>query len=145
LEKYGVKMKKMALLLATDDWKKMEIYQKFLLENQMAVWRIKSPYTEKWVNNIQFPVNLYFYYQSHIGYSSTCRKIIRANSYPLSEVPPEYHSDKKRYVTFLRLNNLKKIREEIHISKFPKWINPNDYFKRGNQGIFRVVDIFEGK
>ncbi len=136
-------MKKMALLLATDDWKKMEIYQKFLSENQITVWRIKNPYTKEWVSNIQFPVNLYFYHKSCIRYSASCKGIILGNSYPLSEVPPEYHNDKKHYVTFLRLNNLKKIREEFHISKFSKWINPNDYFERGNQGIFRVVDLFD--
>lgn len=138
-------MEKMALLLATDDWKKMEIYIKFLSKNQIAVWRIKNPYTEKWVSRIQFPINLYFYHKSYIRYISSCKEILIGNSYPLSEVPPEFHNDKKHYVTFLRLNNLKKIREEFHISKFPKWINQNDCFECGNQGIFRVVDIFDQK
>jgi hypothetical protein len=131
-------MNKMAIMLATDDLKKLEIYEKFISENKIANWRIKKKYTK-----IQhFPINLFFFHKSIIKYCALCENIIPAKIGFLSYVPQEYHNDKKPYKTFILISKLKKFHEGIHIKNFPKYDNPTKHFERGQQGILRVEDTF---
>lgn len=135
-------MKKMALLLATNDWKKNKVYREFILnQSSKACWRINRKYTKEWLDKIPFPIYLYFFHESRIKYCALCLNIdVSENPCPLSEVPPEYHDDKTPYMANIILKSLEDI-PEVHISEFPKWNKPNEYFEQGQLGILKVIDI----
>lgn len=135
-----VKMKKMALLLSTNDWNKNKVYQKFLSDNRRAAWRINTNYT-KYLYDIPPKINLYFFHKNKIKCCALCEKIVKSeNPWPLSEVPDEFHNDKTPYNTNILLTMLNKI-PAICISRFPKWDKPNAYFEQGQLGILKVIDI----
>lgn len=137
-------MNKMAVLLATDDWDKMRIFQEFLAKHSQAVWRTRGRYTPQYLGQIPYPINLYFFHRNVVRYQATCSGIYHdtAANWPLSDSPPEFRSDKTPFSTFVVLTRLRKI-GDVHISNFHKWDNPNEHFQRGLLGLMRVQDLVE--
>ena len=135
-------MRKMAILLATDDWVKMDDLQEFLRNHPRTVWRTCRQYTSECLQEIPYPLNMYFFHRNIIRYRANCIEIARATGWPISEVSPEYRSDSTPYTTFIVMDRLEGIKE-THISCFPKWDNPEECFRRGQLGLLRVEDIFE--
>ena len=123
-------MNNMALLLSTNDWGKIKIIQDFLTINSQAVWRIGKIYSEEWINDIPFPVNLYFFHKNRIEYKATCISISNKDKWGLSLIPPEFRNDTTRYSTFIKINKLQHI-NTIKIKEFSKWGKPDEHFIQG--------------
>jgi hypothetical protein len=137
-------MPKMALLLATDEWQKMEVFRTFLSHAPKAIWRSQMKFKPETLAAIPFPINLYFFHESLVGYRANCVDIQRGNptDYPLSLSPPEYRDDTRPFTTFIFIDRLDPI-AETHISVFPKWRNPERRYKQGILGLLRVRDILD--
>jgi hypothetical protein len=135
-------MSTMAILLATDDWSKMSIFQAFLAREPQAVWRTQGHYTPEYLADIPYPLNLYFFHKSIVGYRANCTGIFRGAQadWHLSLTPPEFRPDTTPYTTFVVIDRLEKI-ADTHVSSFPKWDNPEERFQRGQFGLLRVRDI----
>jgi hypothetical protein len=137
-------MSAMAILLATDDWSKMSIYQAFLAGEPQAVWRTRRRYTPGYLADIPYPLNLYFFHKSIVGYRANCTGISQGTRAEWhSSTPPEFRPDATPFTTFIVINQLEKI-ADAHVSSFPKWDKPNERFERGQLGLLRVRDIFAG-
>lgn len=132
----------MALLLATDDWRKMEVFTRHLAVNPKAVWRNRLNYSQDFLDNIHFPINLYFFHKSVIKYRARCIGISRGSSedFPLKYSPIEYRSDAGKFTNGIFIENLEKVKD-IHIREFPKWEDPGTHYQQGQLGLIRVVDI----
>jgi hypothetical protein len=129
----------MAFLLATDDEKKSQAYEEFLKSHKQVVWRSKKPPT-RFLRSVDFPINIYFFYRSVIRHKAQCIRFIDGHV-PRNLILPQYRSEKTYYKTALVLSSMEAI-EGVRIDQFPKWENPQDSFKEGQQGLLRVVDIF---
>ncbi len=136
-------MPKMALLLATDDWRKMEVFENFLAYAPKAVWRSQMTYKPETLAAIPYPIDLYFFHESVVGYRANCVDIQRGTptDWPLSLCPPGYHDDTRPFTTFIFVDRLEAV-AKTHISLFPKWKNPEERYRRGILGLLRVQDIF---
>src|SRR5690242_2848147 len=115
-------MPKMALLLATDTWEKMGIFQDFLETHPTAIWRSKQKLTPETLGAIPFPINLYFFHRNVIGYRAHCVDIQRGNptDWPLSLTPPAFHDDHEPYTMGLFFDKFETV-QATHIRLFPKW------------------------
>jgi hypothetical protein len=138
-------MNKMAILLSTNKWNKMDIFQAFLAKNPRAVWRIRGGYTAEWLAGIPHHLNLYFFHRNIVGYRANCTGISSATQmdWPLSLIPPEFITDVTPYNIFIVIDRLEKI-DDIHIKRFPKWEKPEERFQQGQLGLLRVRDILAG-
>jgi len=143
---------KMALLLGCGKWEwgkmepreKMDAFQRFLADNPKAVWRWNGNYREYLHKNIQYPLNLYFYWDSIIRFRANCIDIQRHDNkdWPRSTIPPEFHNDPEQYVLGTFIDKLELV-VETHIKDFPKWDSPETHYNRGLRRSFGVVqDIF---
>jgi hypothetical protein len=134
-------MSTMAILLATDDWSKMSIFQAFLAREPQAVWRTRRQYTPEYLADIRYPLNLYFFHKSIVGYRANCTGIFqRTQADWLLMTPPEFRPDATPYTTFIVIDRLAKI-ADTHVRSFPKWDKPEERFERGQFGLLRVKDI----
>ena len=134
-------MTAMAILLATNDWSKMSIFQAFLAREPQAVWRTQGRYTPEYLAGIPCPLNLYFFHRSIVGYRANCTGIFqRTQADWLLMTPPEFRPDATPYTTFIVIDRLEKI-ADTHVSSFPKWDKPEERFERGQFGLLRVKDI----
>ncbi len=118
-------MPKMALLLATDSWEKMEIFQRLLADTPKAVWRNRSKLTPEYLDRIPFPLNLYFFHRNVIRYRAICTSIARgeARDWPLWMTPPEFRDATDPFSMFVEICRLDQI-EDTPIECFPKWDHP---------------------
>ena len=135
-------MKKLALLISTDDWSKMDDYQDFLSQNDKAVWRTRGRHKQSTLNQLPFPLNLYFYHKNVVRYRARCTGIFRAIKWALEEVPPAFRADKADYSMFIQIDSLSRI-DDLPITQFPKWDNPKECFDKGLPVMVRVVDLPE--
>lgn len=136
-------MTKLALLMSTDDWNKVEIHRTFLSLHSRTVWRTQSRYSSHWVAQFKFPLRLYFFHRNEIRFSTTVMAIDRDEHWALDDIPPEFRSDPTPYRLFITMVHIAPI-DPIHIWDFPKWVNPLDHFTHGQFGLLRVVDILLG-
>ena len=134
----------MALLIATDDWGKIDVFRQFLTTQSRAVWRTKGKYTPEYLSQIPFPINLYFFHRNIVKFRAKCSGIYRdtKENWPLTDSPPEYRSSTTPYTLFIVINEIHKV-NETHISDFPRWENPKISYNNGQLGILKVIDIFE--
>jgi hypothetical protein len=133
-------MNNMALLLATDDWNKMDAYQRHLSKHPQAAWRAKRHYTADYLHQIPFPVHLYFFHRNMIRYRARCTDIVAKSEWPLADVPPKFHSDENQYSLIILIDSLAKIPDQ-HISSFSRWEDPMQHFERGRLGLLGVIDV----
>lgn len=161
-------MAKMALLLSTDDWDKLPVQQRFADDHGLSVWRTRGRYNT-FLEDIPYPVNLYFFHASVICYRARCTRIDRvsrtetgytltsydnasspttppaglvsARHYRLEDVPDAFRSDPVAYTLFYEIDKLAET-PATHISRFPKWQKPGEFYDRGQLGLFKVVDVF---
>ena len=134
--------KKMAFLLATDSWTKMDVYQDFLVKKLKVTWRMGGAYTTQYISQIEVPINIYFFHRNVIKYRAVCKSISHKTP-ALSEIPLIYqHRDPPPYTIFLELRKVERIFDKP-ISSFPKWSNPKECYKRGQLGLLKVVDMLE--
>jgi hypothetical protein len=82
-------MNKMALLLATDAWKKLDAFQRHLSKHPQVVWSAKGTYTTDYLHQIPYPVNLYFFHGNMIGYRARCTDIVSTGEWSLAQTPPK--------------------------------------------------------
>ncbi len=135
---------KMAFLLATNNWAKIETYHAFLKQNKQFVWRMGGGYTADYFSKIQYPINVYFFHSNIIGYRAKCIETGTGQTWDKRDIPREFQSDNSSYSAWLKFVKLEKTRN-IRISEFPKWIDKNTHFKKGNLGLLRVVDFLGNK
>jgi hypothetical protein len=135
---------KIALLIETDDWNKMLVFQNFLAENPKTVWRTKLNYSTEFLESFDYPINLYFFHRNTIKYKANCLGIYRGRraDWPLTLSPPEYRAELIDYTNYFVLDRIVRV-GDTHISEFPKWDNPNNYYPRGIQGLLWVADILD--
>jgi hypothetical protein len=134
-------MTKMALLISTDDWSKLTLYQNFLCHNAKAVWRTRGKNKQDKLNQIPLPINLYFFHRNVVKYQARCTGIFRTDQWPWEEIPSAFHASKIPFTIFIQIDTLSRI-DEIPITEFPKWDNPKECFIRGQLGLLKVVDIY---
>lgn len=120
---------KMALLLSTDSWKKMDIFRDYLSTQPRAVWRINSKYSDSYRKNIPFPINLYFFHENKIRFRARCVNISRENKWSIEVIPPKFRNHTTSYRTFIEIERVEQI-SEMHIKEFRKWDNPKWIFRR---------------
>jgi hypothetical protein len=134
-------MSTMAILLATDDWSKMSVFQAFLAREPQVVWRTQGQYTPEYLAAIPVPLNLYFFHKSIVRYRANCTRISQdPKAEWLIMTPPEFRPDATPFTNFIVMNRLEKI-ADTHVSSFPKWDKPAERFERGQIGLLRVKDI----
>ena len=139
-------MPKMALLLATDTWEKMDIFQRFLVNAPKALWRTRGKLTPEYLSQLSYPLGLYFFHRSIIKFRANCTCISRGNSqdWPLSMTPPEFRQDREPYSMFTEISQLERV-EDTPIWKFPKWNDPQKSYTRGLQALVKVQDILASR
>lgn len=144
IKQQDLKKKKMAFLLATDNWDKMDVYEAFLTKHDHFAWRMGGQYSSEYLSQIQYPINVYFFHENLIKFRAKCKNIVMEQSWSLKDIPPQYREDNPSYTMYLEFTKLERV-PETHISEFPKWGNPKKYFDRGNLGLLRAIDVFEKK
>jgi hypothetical protein len=137
-------MARMGLLIATDDWDKVDVFRKFLTTQSRSVWRTKGKYTPEYLSQIPYPINLYFFHRNIINFRAKCTGIYRGTTenWPLTDSPPEYRFSTTPYTLFIVINEIHEVKE-THISNFPKWENPSISFRNGQLGILKVEDVLD--
>ncbi|MBU1630381.1 MAG: EVE domain-containing protein, partial [Candidatus Omnitrophica bacterium] len=103
--------KKMAFLLATDSWKKMDIYEDFISEHDKFVWRMGGVYSTQYLEQIRYPINVYFFHRNIVKFRCKCEEIgeIGHNRERfLEDIPIVFHSDNASYSTFLLFTELER-------------------------------------
>lgn len=133
-------MPTLVLLMATDAWDKVETHRTFLRHHQPTVWRTRGRYTQKWLDQLQFPLNLYFFHRSEVRYRAHVSLISHTAGWPLVDIPPEYHNDLTPYRLFIVIDSISPI-NSLPIRAFVKWDNPEQRYNRGQLGLLRVQDI----
>ena len=135
-------MAKMALLLSTDGWDKLPVQQRFADDHGLSVWRTRGRYNT-FLEDIPYPLSLYFFHQSIIRYRARCTNIepVTAAGYRLADVPPAFRDDPVAYTLFYEIDQIVET-PAVHISRFPKWQKPGEFYDRGQLGLFKVVDVF---
>ncbi|MBN1168414.1 hypothetical protein JXA63_00835 [Candidatus Woesebacteria bacterium] len=135
---------KIALLMSTNDWEKMNIYLKHLSKNQRAAWRNNLKYSKRFLESIGYPINLYFFHRNIVKFRANCVGIFQKKDrmWLDGEIPEEYKSSKTEFTTAVYFDKLKRVKD-THISEFPKWDDPSESFERGQQGLLRVVDLLD--
>ena len=63
-------MGKMAILLAADDWMKVDNYQEFLRSHPKTGWRTCGRYTPEYLQGIPYPLRVYFFHRNIITHLS---------------------------------------------------------------------------
>lgn len=133
----------MALLISTDSWEKVQVYQAFLESHQPAVWRTKGRYTSEYISQIKMPLNLYFYHRNVVRYQAVCQCIHRGTGWPLEDVPQQFHVDQEPYRLFICLKSLRPI-DDLPLHAFKRWDDPETCFERGQLGLLKAVDPVHG-
>ena len=136
-------MPKLALLLSTDDWDKIQLQKKFLESHPTTIWRTRQRYTPEYLKQIRYPLNLYFFHRSNVEACAHCLRIERIPEvrYRVLNVPPEFHDDPTPYSIFIEMDKVVEV-TATHIRDFPKWDDPETCFDRGQFGLLKVIDIF---
>jgi len=132
---------RMALLLATDSWEKMELFKDFVRSNNKGAWRIKKKYSGL-AKKAEYPINIYFFHRNVIKYRAKCQKMVLNNKPNIKDVPEPFRDDTTKYGMYFDVSAVERM-NDTPIKAFPKWKNPNEYYQVGNEGIRPTIDIFD--
>lgn len=102
-------MSKKAIIITTDSWKKLEIYQDFIETNGKFDWRFGT--SKKYITRFNGfkDINIYFTHRGIVCYKARCEKIIVGEYDGSSLVPDVFRDGETKYVGHIIINRLEKI------------------------------------
>lgn len=128
-----------ALLIPTDAWAKPAIYYRFLGNSPLAVWRTRGRLTAGYLEKLEFPFPIYFFYRSTVGYRGSCLLMSKQDHWGIRAVPEEFQGDLTPYTLFIAISQLHPI-VPVALSEFQKWRACQKTYSRGQQGLMWAVD-----